>query len=48
MLASDIMAATGDPFAAAVHLYEWFGFTECGPLGGHVDNGFSRFFTRPA
>jgi putative acetyltransferase len=37
----------GDSFAAAVHLYERFGFTECGPFGGYVDNGFSRFFTRP-
>lgn len=36
---------TGEPFAAAVHLYEGFGFVACGPFSDYVDNGFSRFFT---
>lgn len=35
---------TGGSFAAAIRLYERFGFVECGPFGGYVDNGFSRFF----
>lgn len=31
-------------FAPAHRLYESSGFAECGPFGGYVDNGFSRFF----
>jgi putative acetyltransferase len=37
---------TGESFAAAVRLYEAFGFVGCGPFGDYVDNGFSRFYTR--
>jgi putative acetyltransferase len=38
---------TGESFAAAVRLYECSGFSACGPFGSYVDNGFSRFYTRP-
>jgi putative acetyltransferase len=36
---------TGDAFAAAIHLYESFGFRRCGPFADYVDNEFSQFFT---
>lgn len=35
----------GEPFAAAVHLYERAGFTECGPFADYEPSEFSRFFT---
>jgi len=36
---------SGAAFDAAVHLYESFGFTRCGPFGDYVANEFSQFFT---
>jgi len=35
----------GEPFGAAVHLYEKFGFERCGPFAGYEANEFSQFFT---
>lgn len=36
---------SSESFAAAVHLYESFGFERCGPFADYADNEFSRFFT---
>lgn len=36
---------TGDAFAAAIHLYESFGFRRCEAFDDYVDNEFSQFFT---
>jgi putative acetyltransferase len=35
----------GDAFAAAVHLYETFGFERCGPFADYAENPFSQFFS---
>jgi putative acetyltransferase len=34
-----------EPFAAAIHLYERFGFVPCGPFADYGEDPFSRFFT---
>lgn len=36
---------TGDAFAAAIRLYESFGFRRCAAFADYVDNEFSQFFT---
>lgn len=36
---------SSEPFAAAMHLYERFGFEPCGPFDTYESNGFSRFYT---
>lgn len=36
---------SGDAFAAAVHVYEKFGFEQCEAFDGYADNEFSQFFT---
>ena len=35
----------GDAFAAAVHLYEKFGFEHCEAFAGYEDNDFSQFYS---
>lgn len=37
---------TGDELAAAVRLYERFGFSRSGPFGDYVDNGSSVFMEK--
>jgi putative acetyltransferase len=34
-----------EPFAAALHLYERFGFAPCGPFADYRPSPFTRFFT---
>ncbi len=36
---------SGAAFEPAQALYRRFGFTECGPFGGYVEDPFSRFMT---
>ncbi len=37
---------SGEPFAAAIRLYQKTGFEQCGPFGGYKATPFTRFFTR--
>eukprot|EP00039_Didymoeca_costata_P021464 m.344629 g.344629 ORF g.344629 m.344629 type:complete len:155 (+) comp24787_c0_seq1:205-669(+) len=36
---------SGDPFAAAIHLYKKHGFVECGPFAGYTATEWNRYFT---
>jgi len=36
-----------ESFAPARHLYGRFGFSECGPFNGYVEDPFSVYMTRP-
>lgn len=36
---------SGEPFAAAIGLYEKAGFTECEPFGDYEATGWNRYFT---
>ncbi|MCB0991999.1 MAG: GNAT family N-acetyltransferase [Acidimicrobiales bacterium] len=35
----------GEPFAAAIHLYDSFGFSDCGPFGDYTESDFSLYLT---
>ncbi len=35
-----------EPFQAAIALYTKFGFEECGPFAGYIDDPFSLFMTK--